>query len=124
MFNNPFKLPFSSSFVAFNNVRIPRECLLNKESHVTPDGQYVSSIKDPRKRFAAALGALSQGRVGITEMCVVNLKLCLTIAIRFVSLYGTSFTSSEAHSNWPFGFSSIALHSELPLCSNRQSVLR
>ncbi|CAB4000251.1 Peroxisomal acyl-coenzyme A oxidase 3 [Paramuricea clavata] len=72
-----------NGFVAFNNVRIPRECLLNKATHVTPDGQYVSSIKDPRKRFAAALGALSQGRVGITEMCVVNLKLCLTIAIRY-----------------------------------------
>ena len=67
-------------------MRLPRESLLNNHSHVTPDGQYVSSIKDPRKRFAAALGALSQGRVGITEMSVVNLRLCLTIAIRFVLL--------------------------------------
>ena len=75
---------FPSRFVAFDNVHVPRECLMNKDSYVTADGQYVSSIKDPRKRFAATLGALSQGRIGITEMCVVNLRLCLTIAIRFV----------------------------------------
>ena len=82
-----FKLTFSfftSRFVAFNNVHVPRKCLINKHSYVTPDGQYVSSIKDPRKRFAATLGALSRGRVAITEMCVTNLRLCLTIAIRFV----------------------------------------
>ncbi|XP_028400851.1 peroxisomal acyl-coenzyme A oxidase 3-like isoform X2 [Dendronephthya gigantea] len=72
-----------NGFVAFKNVSIPREFLLSKHSQVTPDGRYVSTIKDPRKRFAASLGALSHGRVGITEMSVVNLRLCLTIAIRY-----------------------------------------
>ncbi|XP_046840854.1 peroxisomal acyl-coenzyme A oxidase 3-like [Xenia sp. Carnegie-2017] len=72
-----------NGFVSFKNVRIARECLISKESHVTPDGQYVSEIRDPRKRFAAVLGALSNGRVSITLMSTVNLKLCLTIAIRY-----------------------------------------
>ena len=71
-------------FLAFDNVRIPREYLMNKNCDVTVDGQYVSAYKDPRKRFAASLGALSNGRVGITDMSVVNLKSCLSIAIRLV----------------------------------------
>lgn len=40
-------------------------------------------LKDPSKRFGAALGALSGGRVGITDMCTTNLKLAVTIAIRY-----------------------------------------
>lgn len=33
--------------VRFDNVRIPRENLLNSVADVTPDGQYISTIKDP-----------------------------------------------------------------------------
>lgn len=39
--------------------------------------------QDPNKRFGASLGALSGGRVGITGMCVTNLKAAITIAIRY-----------------------------------------
>lgn len=31
----------------FDNVRIPRENLLNSVADVSPDGQYLSAIKDP-----------------------------------------------------------------------------
>ena len=87
-FNFPFLFHnFSSfsflSFVAFNQVRIPRENLLgNKTADVTPAGEYVTPFKDPNKRFGAALGALSAARVGITSITVTNLRACVPIAIR------------------------------------------
>ena len=55
---------------------------MNKAADVTPDGRYVSRYKDPKKRHNAALGVLSGGRVGITGMGIVNLKVALTIAVR------------------------------------------
>lgn len=82
IYNNYFLLFFR--FLALDNVRIPKEYLMNKNCDITVDGRYVSAYKDPRKRVAANLGALSNGRVGITEMSVVNLKSCLPIAIRLI----------------------------------------
>lgn len=35
----------------FDNLRIPRENLLNSVADVSPDGQYLSAIKDPLQVF-------------------------------------------------------------------------
>ena len=40
-------------------------------------------LQDAGKRFGASLGALSGGRVGISSMCVTNLKNAVTIAVRY-----------------------------------------
>ena len=78
-----YDVSFLFSFVAFNQVHIPRENLLgNKTADVTLAGEYVTPFKDPNKRFGAALGALSSGRVAITSMAVANLRMCMPIAIR------------------------------------------
>lgn len=40
-------------------------------------------IQDVKERFSAALGSLSTGRILITAVSATNLKLALSIAIRF-----------------------------------------
>ncbi|KAK9152944.1 hypothetical protein Sjap_000424 [Stephania japonica] len=67
----------------FENVRIPRENLLNRVADVSPDGQYLSSIKDPDQRFAAFLAPLTSGRVTISVSAIYSAKVSLAIAIRY-----------------------------------------
>ena len=72
-----------NGFVTFNNVRIPRENLLNKAGDVTPDGKYVTSYKDPNKRFGISLGTLSFGRVSLTYTSYCFMNMALVIATRY-----------------------------------------
>ncbi|XVF66757.1 hypothetical protein PTKIN_Ptkin10aG0063300 [Pterospermum kingtungense] len=67
----------------FDNVRVPRENLLNSVADVSPDGKYLSSIKDPDQRFAAFMAPLTSGRVNIAVTSVYQAKVGLAIAIRY-----------------------------------------
>ncbi|CAN1224896.1 Acyl-coenzyme A oxidase, peroxisomal [Linum perenne] len=67
----------------FNSVRIPRDNLLNRFGDVSRDGKYTSSLPTVNKRFAATLGELVGGRVGLAYSSVSVLKLAGTIAIRY-----------------------------------------
>ncbi|XP_031273942.1 acyl-coenzyme A oxidase 3, peroxisomal-like isoform X2 [Pistacia vera] len=67
----------------FDNVRIPRENLLNSVADVSPDGEYLSAIKDPDQRFAAFMAPLTSGRVNIASSAVHISKIGLSIAIRY-----------------------------------------
>lgn len=49
----------------FTNVRIPRDNLLDRFATVDRGGKY-SSPYSPSRRFAATLGELTGGRVGLT----------------------------------------------------------
>ncbi|XP_053560151.1 peroxisomal acyl-coenzyme A oxidase 3 [Bombina bombina] len=72
-----------NGFAMFHNVRIPQENLLNRTGEISSSGSYTSVYKDPKQRLGASLGTLSSGRVSIIGMAVVNLKLAITIAVRF-----------------------------------------
>ncbi|MBA0770429.1 hypothetical protein Gotri_019066 [Gossypium trilobum] len=67
----------------FRSVRIPRDNLLNRFGDVTRDGKYTSSLPTINKRFAATLGELVGGRVGLAHSSVGILKIAVTIAVRY-----------------------------------------
>eukprot|EP00271_Cylindrocystis_brebissonii_P008928 TRINITY_DN23463_c0_g1_i1.p1 TRINITY_DN23463_c0_g1~~TRINITY_DN23463_c0_g1_i1.p1 ORF type:complete len:695 (-),score=132.58 TRINITY_DN23463_c0_g1_i1:105-2189(-) len=67
----------------FDNVRIPRENLLNAMADVTPEGRYESPISDPDQRFAAFMAPLTGGRVTIAIGCINQAKIGLSIALRY-----------------------------------------
>lgn len=51
--------------IVFDQVRIPRENLLNRYADVAPDGTYSSDIENPSRRFFTTLGTLVRGRVSV-----------------------------------------------------------
>lgn len=67
----------------FRSVRIPRDNLLNRFGDVSRDGKYTSSLPSINKRFAATLGELVGGRVGLAYSSVGVLKIAVTIAVRY-----------------------------------------
>lgn len=60
-YGGKFALTNSSRFVLFrfNNLRVPRENLLNSVADVLPDGQYVSAIKNPDQVVTCVHSSLS-----------------------------------------------------------------
>lgn len=67
----------------FRSVRIPRDNLLNRFGDVSRDGKYSSPLPSINKRFAATLGELVGGRVGLASSSVGVLKIAASIAIRY-----------------------------------------
>jgi acyl-CoA oxidase len=67
----------------FDNVRVPRENLLNRYADVTPEGEYTSPIANPNARFFTMLGTLIQGRVCVGGAGISASKNALTIAVRY-----------------------------------------
>ncbi len=72
-----------NGLIWFDNVRIPREELLNRYGDVTPEGKYESPIEDANKRFFTMLGTLVQGRVCISAGSLSAAKTALTIAVHY-----------------------------------------
>ncbi|GAA1798396.1 acyl-CoA dehydrogenase [Nocardioides hankookensis] len=67
----------------FDDVRVPREALLNRFADVSPAGVYESSIENPNKRFFTMLGTLVQGRVCVGGAGINASKVALAIATRY-----------------------------------------
>jgi acyl-CoA oxidase len=68
--------------IAFDQVRVPRDALLDRYAQVREDGTYFSPIENPTKRFFVMLGTLIQGRVSICGASITASKVGLEIAVR------------------------------------------
>ena len=67
----------------FDQVRIPRENLLDRFGSVSAEGIYTSSIANPSRRFFTMLGTLVGGRVCVPRAGLSATKKALAIAIRY-----------------------------------------
>lgn len=67
----------------FDDVRIPRDNLLDRYAQVEVDGSYHTLIEDPTKRFFTMLGTLIQGRISVAGAAASATKVALTIAVRY-----------------------------------------
>lgn len=84
-----------NGFVMFDRYRIPAAMLLSRIGDVTPQGEYVTTIGDAKKRMGASLGALSNGRVNICGIANTYMVSALSIAVRH-SAARRQFGESEA----------------------------
>jgi acyl-CoA oxidase len=66
----------------FDQVRVPRDALLDRYAQVTPEGEYTSTIENPTRRFFTMVGTLIQGRISVGGAAINASKVALTIAVR------------------------------------------
>ncbi|MFA5709561.1 acyl-CoA dehydrogenase [Mycolicibacterium sp.] len=69
--------------IVFDQVRVPRENLLNKYADVSPDGTYSSPIESTGRRFFTMLGTLIRGRVTVGGSAAAAARVALDIATRY-----------------------------------------
>src|SRR5690625_2961213 len=69
--------------LSFDQVRIPRENLLNRYADVDENGQYSSPIENVNKRFFTMLGTLVRGRVSVGGSARAAAEVALSIAGRY-----------------------------------------
>ncbi|TCC41082.1 acyl-CoA dehydrogenase [Kribbella speibonae] len=69
--------------IVFDQVRVPREALLDRYAQVDANSNYSSAIENPDRRFFTMLGTLVQGRVSVGGAAINASKVALTIAIRY-----------------------------------------
>lgn len=70
----------------FDQLRIPRDNLLQRYAQVEADGAYNSPISGDNKRFFTMLGTLVGGRISVAAASVTASKKALAIAIRYGAL--------------------------------------
>ncbi|KAB1504483.1 acyl-CoA oxidase [Corynebacterium sp. 320] len=69
----------------FENVRVPRENLLNRFGDVDEQGNYSSPIENPNRRFFTMLGALVRGRVTVGAAAGAAARSALAIGVTYAN---------------------------------------
>jgi acyl-CoA oxidase len=69
--------------IYFNQVRIPKDNMLDRFASVNEEGKFESPISSDNRRFFTMLGTLVGGRIGIPRSGNAAAKSGLTIAIRY-----------------------------------------
>lgn len=69
--------------IMFDNVRVPRENLLDRYGHIAEDGSYSSPIDSKNKRFFTMLGTLIRGRISVGGSANAAAQTALSIAGRY-----------------------------------------
>lgn len=69
--------------LTFDNVRIPRENMMNKYTDVNSQGKYSTKIQKLQQRFFKVTERLLSGRLCIASMSVGCARSCLHIAITY-----------------------------------------
>lgn len=85
--------------LTFDNVKVPREALLDRYAQVDAEGNYHSEIENPDRRFFTMLGTLVQGRVSVGGAAISAAKVALTLAVRYAGRrrqFGAPGSDSEA----------------------------
>ncbi|GAA3970528.1 acyl-CoA dehydrogenase [Allohahella marinimesophila] len=70
----------------FDQVKVPRDNLLDRYASVSTDGAYDSPIPGENKRFFTMLGTLVGGRISVAAASVVAARKSLAIAVRYGAL--------------------------------------
>ena len=69
----------------FDNVRIPRENLLNRFADVDEEGNYHSPIESQNRRFFTMLSTLIRGRIAVGGAANAATRTSLDIAVRYAT---------------------------------------
>ena len=67
----------------FDDVRVPRDALLNRYGDVDRDGAYRTTVDNKTKRFFTMLGTLVQGRISVAGGAASATKVALAIAVGY-----------------------------------------
>lgn len=78
----------------FDNVKVPKENLLNRFGDIDDAGKYISPIDNDNKRFFTMLGALVGGRICVGVGAISTSKRALALAINY-SLRRRQFKAEE-----------------------------
>ena len=69
--------------IMFDEVRVPKDNLLNRYADVEDDGTYSSPIENPNRRFFTMLGTLIRGRITVAATAGAASRKALAIATRY-----------------------------------------